>query len=477
MRLDQRGQVLPLFAITLVALFAMAALLFDAAQALVVRRQLQDAGDAAALAAANVIQTGTPRGCSATAGPPPGAPRNVVRDAARNSVAANLPTYPQANVVVTCPNGWSNGAARVQLTQTSSTFFRSILGAGPLVANTQSTAVNSHGRGNGYSVITLNPYNAGWSNSLRGCPSMLFAGSPNVTFEGNVQIDSACPASGGGALTQSGSASTVTMAAGRYMDVVGQPVINGLLVLPSIRTGRPYLPDPLAGLPPVNVGSLTVRSGAHLQVGPNQQTILQPGVYTGGIEVRNNSTLLMRPGIYVMNGGGFTSVATGHIYTISWAASPGAGYTGATWATDCPVDSCGVLIYNAGGAAMSNFEVTAGATFLARGYKYDADTGAARRLDYEGLLLWQDRLPLPTATTVQPQIRLNGGGTVNLTGTVYGPSGPVRLGGTSGGGGGWEIDYALQFIVWDLLFQGTADWRFQYSDNAFVQPPDYGLVE
>jgi uncharacterized membrane protein len=74
-----RGQILPLFALSLVAILAMAALLFDGANTLVNRRQLQNAGDAAALAGANVIQTiGSVRTCSAVSGATPGAPRTDV---------------------------------------------------------------------------------------------------------------------------------------------------------------------------------------------------------------------------------------------------------------------------------------------------------------------------------------------------------------------------------------------------------------
>jgi hypothetical protein len=53
----------------------------------------------------------------------------------------------------------------------------------------------------------------------------------------------------------------------------------------------------------------------------------------------------------------------------------------------------------------------------------------------------------------------------------------VQLAGGSGGGGGFDIDYHLQFICWDIKFSGTSDWRLQYNDLYFYQPPDYGLVE
>src|SRR5215212_9634583 len=55
-REPEHGQIIILFALALTALLAMGALLFSGANTLVLRRQLQNAGDAAALAAANIMQ-------------------------------------------------------------------------------------------------------------------------------------------------------------------------------------------------------------------------------------------------------------------------------------------------------------------------------------------------------------------------------------------------------------------------------------
>jgi Flp pilus assembly protein TadG len=470
----ESGQILPLFALVIVALFAMAALLFDAAQALVLRRSLQDATDAAALSGANVLQSGSPKGCSATAGPPPGAPRTAVVDAVRASLTANLNATLAAAAVVTCANGWENGAVRVDLTNDSQAFFARILGRNSFTVSVKSTAINSYSAAHGYSVITLNPHNPTWQSALQGCPSFLFNGSPTVTSYGSIHVNSACTAANGYALSRSGNASTVTLYNNSFFEVVGQADPGAMTIVPPPIQGVAPLADPLANLAPVNVAALPTRSAARLVLNNTFRT-LDPGIYVGGIELRNRSQVYMRPGIYVFQGGGIDVGAQAEVYSVSAGVLT---TTQALWPTTCPNDgSCGVLFYNiANAGTMGQFNVTAGAVFLARGYQRNY-AGPGFNPDYKGLLLWQGRDPIPTSTFVQPMVRLRGGGSVNISGTIYAPSAPVEMGGGSGGGGGFDIDYFLQFIVWDIRFSGTSDWRLQYADLYFYQPPDYGLVE
>jgi Flp pilus assembly protein TadG len=54
-RPTERGQILVLFALMLTVLTLLGAVLYSAAGDLVLRRQLQNAGDAAALAASNLM--------------------------------------------------------------------------------------------------------------------------------------------------------------------------------------------------------------------------------------------------------------------------------------------------------------------------------------------------------------------------------------------------------------------------------------
>src|SRR5215213_6986149 len=92
----EQGQIVILFALSLVVLLAFGGLLYTGAQTLVLRRQLQNASDAAALAAANILVQ--QQGCSASGSG--GAARGTIVAAARAAVTANIASYNPTDVDV-----------------------------------------------------------------------------------------------------------------------------------------------------------------------------------------------------------------------------------------------------------------------------------------------------------------------------------------------------------------------------------------
>ena len=490
----QAGQIMVLFVIAIVAMLAMAGLLFDGGQALALRRQLQDAGDAAALAAANVIQSGVPKGCSATAGPPPGAPRTVVVTAAQDAVHASLPNFPTADIVVTCVADatWSNYAVEVGLRSRSAGYFAGIAGINGFAVSTTSQAVDGQITASKYSVVELDPSNLSWPNGFRGCPSVLFSGSNTVIFDGSMQVDSTCAAGNGGALSSNGSSAVVQLNNGSTINLVGGYVAGPLTITPTPLTGQPVVQDPLRNIAPIPystwAGSLTRATSQTTLSGGS--TVLEPGVYVGGIKMKNSAKAYLHPGIYVMkdaaNGdGGFQIGAGNSVYSLPSTLS---STTDATWATDCPVgtslvpSTCGTLIYNVGmacasGSPKDQLSVGAGATLKLRPYVSTSDGTGTSDPAYNNLLFWQDKAPLPTSSCSQPDISLSGGGLVDITGGVYTPSAKVQMGGNSGGSGGSEVDLTLQFISWDLQFNGNIGFHFYYQNDKFPKPTDYGLIK
>jgi len=395
-------------------------------------------------------------------------------------VQANLPGFPTGDVTVTCPPEWgTNNAVRVELRRSGLNFFEAAVGGRQLAVGTTSTAINGRVTTNRFSVVLLDPWNASWPNGRRGCPALLFSGGPTVAFDGSIQIDSNCPAGNGGALATNGTASSLTANNGAVIKIVGGYSQSALVITPPPQTGQPYYPDPLGNLPAVPVASLTVQSQVRLVLN-NETQVLQPGVYVGGIELRNTSIALLRPGIYVFDGGG---LAVGAQATVCSISNTSTATDCANWSSNCGDTDCGVLLFNrgteSGTGAMGQVSVSAGATVRLLAYDERAIPPDVTAYPlYRNLLLWQDANPPAGPTYAQPVVALNGGGNFDISGTVYAPQAAVQMGGTSGGSqGSGDVELTLQFIAWDLSIQGNAHFRFFYHSDQFVAPPGYGLVE
>jgi hypothetical protein len=224
--------------------------------------------------------------------------------------------------------------------------------------------------------------------------------------------------------------------------------------------------------------------------------ILEPGVYKGGIELRNSSIAFLNPGIYVIQGGGLKLGAQSSLFAMDYidVNGPMPPFP-SVWPDACHDDSCGVMIFNtgdqAGSLAMGPIEISAGATFKVRSYDSGANSPSSilnnvagtnccagthySNNAYDHMLFWQPRSPAASPNWAQPELHLNGGGNVVMTGTIYTPQAKVQMGGGSGGSGG-TVTLTLQFIVWDLEISGNATFHFVYEGDEFVTPPDYGLI-
>ena len=468
---EPRGQVLVIVAVAFTAMIGLLAILFDGANGMVLRRDMQDGGDAAAIAGANVIHVGSPRGCSSTPG---GAPRASVALAVRTSLSQNLPWLDTSTAVLACPAGYENQAVSVELATVAPRFFGGIIG-GKINVATRSAAVNRVITGSRYSIVQLDPGNPSWPNGRRGCPSVLLSGGPTVVLQATMHVNSNCTAASGGALSTNGNGGSLTMQNSAPIRLVGGYAAGAMTISPAPVTGVDRIDDPLKGLPPVDTGpSVTVRSGSRLILS-NETRVLEPGIYRGGIELRNSSIVLLRPGIYVIEGGGLAVGAQAKVLSVSSSVS---APNLTNWGADCPLNGCGVMIYNTGGAtsAMGPIAVAAGSTIKLRAYDPDA-LASGGVPDFENILIWQDANPVPTISYAQPIVQLNGGGNVDIRGTVYAPSAKVEMGGNSGGSGGDVVNLTLQFISWDLELRGNSAFTFYFNDDEFVRPLVYGLVE
>lgn len=577
------GQVLVLFALVLTGILIALALLFDGAQSLVTRRQLQNTADAAALAGANIVQaTG---GCTAALVSKTGT-GNTIYVKVRQAVMDNLNvSSARADALLTKSDG-SNGvecatdqswylgyAVKVTMLTTNPTYFGSFAGVSNIGVGVTATAFNGPVNGGKFSVVMLDPCHNGtdrstyatgrlcdpgaWTAQRNGCPSIQFNGGPTVIFEGSLQSNSACRYDTAlnftGAVGTSGSGNaSITLAntsSGqatiRMVGSYNPSGFSNISPIGQIYTFQEPVPDTLAGLlAPSTSGWLTCPSSSSLCPGAGNNRItgcfvLSPGVYTNGIDVGSSAEVYMKPGLYVMKGGGIGFSGQGKLYSISSNSSYPAGscstfspetlitsggVTATNWELnlckqadgDPPsgtTDACGVMIYNICGAAnpststctqngsnpvfgpvslnggnalrlrafcasaATSTAATCTDTRFAPQAQQDSSTASAIPIKrYRNIVFWQSSTPGPTSAYTQPDVTLAGSGNLFLQGTVYAPRAFVKLTGNCGGSGGSEIDLTLQFISYDLQVSGSCTYRFLYRVNSFATPSGYGLV-
>src|SRR6266550_1750531 len=139
----EAGQILPLFALSMIAILSIGALVLDGASMLATRRHLQNAGDSAALAGANTLQASTSAHvCSTVSSSPPGTPRADIVTAVNASLATNWPSLASGNISITCPDGWDNQAVQVDLHIAAGSFLAKSIGYTAPNVYTTSVAVN-----------------------------------------------------------------------------------------------------------------------------------------------------------------------------------------------------------------------------------------------------------------------------------------------------------------------------------------------
>lgn len=532
----EHGQIIVLFALAMVAVLAMGALLFSGAQTLVMRRQLQNAGDAAAIAAANLMPNLAAKCTAARISSTATDGSNDLYLAAKASVMTNrgwTAAQVASRMTLSCPTDTVYGgyAVKVNLNATGPNYF----GQGSLQVSTSSVAVNGQVAGGDFSVALLDPSHTSWPSNRRGCPSFLINGGITATFEGSIIVDSICLRSDNtnAAMKAMNNAFSMTLLNGASVRVAGEiaaGTANQITPAPTEHY-RPIEPDKLGTLKPPcnakdpvdgnclgNTGSLpVVDMSTNSGICKNQDPcIITPGTYTGGIIAgggSNASTVLMRPGVYVIRGGGMTiKSGSGRIIAIPWGNAT-SGYTDATAKADfalaktdvqvetqfqsnCPSptianpspSSCSVLIYNGPSSASSNWNtnndpiaVGAQGLFMVRAYQPNWDTLIGNRTtfaNYANIVFWQARTPKPTGSgQTQPTVSMTGGGCIVLSGTGYAPGAPVSFGGGSCGAGGGDTSLKLQFIAWDLTLAGNNNFYFAYSKDFFAKPTTYGLVQ
>ncbi len=493
---DNRGQVLVVFAGALVVLLAIAAVVVDVGMVLALRRQEQNAADPAAVAAARYIRP-TANATSMRQAACFYARQNgffqtaannddciPARDAGGASLTVNYPPSSSAGTYQGRP-----GFVEVVLTRSHKSFFANIVGIGTIPVSSSAVAAYSNGNSNSNSLVALDP--GGCSGQSAGVvdgkgtvridpvidPStgLPFEGGyiqVNGTCGGNAAPDGICGTTGSSALGLNGNNSTVI--APRIF-VTGSCVKSNSTTFTSpLVEGAVAIGDPMADLAPPSIAPGT--AGAYcgdptLTPKPEQTTaagskgcsfnnnaVLSPGVYYGGWKITGKVTITLKPGIYIIAGGGVSLGSSGEITSVQGASGDPAPVM--IFSTDNPTKSC-----PGGGASecQSAINFTAGSDLLLRAL----DSGP-----YRGILIWQDGAASGGTAGPQQAVTLSGQGKVTLSGTVYAPRGEV----TVAGGAVGEGYAAIQVIAWRWKITGGGNLLMPYDPRQLYHFDQLGLV-
>jgi len=403
-------------ALSLVVILGAVAFSVDGGRMLAQRRNVQAATDAAALAAAADLYNNywTNNGLD---------PSHTARDAAIAAATANGFTN-GGNTTVTINIPPSTGAyagksgyAEVLIQYTDTRTFGSVLGSDPVPVGGRAVAIGQPIAAN-VGILVLDPSAKSAFNSNGGGASVV-NGTPVVVNSTHAQ---GSIAGGGGSLT-----------ADEFDLAGGYTTTGGGSFVGPIHTGRQAMGDPLTDIPVPDPASMTVRSNNKTQY-TSGSTTLSPGVYTGGISVSGSGTLTLLPGIYYMDGGGFSFSGQGSL------------------------EGRGVMIYNNPGNGNSDGISVSGQGSMI----LSAPTSGV----YQGMTFFQNR-----TSTVTGSVSGTGGNT-SITGTFYFAGAQLNV---SGNGG--VANMGSQYISNKLTLGGNGGIKIDWQPDQVARRRQINLVE
>ena len=427
-RTKRRGIVTVLVVLAILGLVGIVAIALDGGLMQDNKRRVQNAADAAALAAANMlfnhftsltVASPDPGGSAVTAAKQASSDNGYPDNGTTSTVVVNIPP-------ASGPFSGQLAYAEVIVTYQQPRYFSAIFG-------TTSVPVKARAVGKGFwggdkiGVLVLDP-------TVKS--SLVASGGGSVTVTGGASfiVDSnnadAATVSGGGSLTAP------------EFDVTGGTVgtFNG-----TVNTDSPPQPDPLAYLPVPSVPPDGVITKKNIP-GGGTSYFLTPGRYTNLPNFTNGDTVTLKQasansagGIYYLDGTSFIS-------------------NGANIGMD-PSTSGGVMLYNnptnGANSQVISIQGNSGGSIV---------LSALTSGPYAGMLFWQNR----TATQT---MSIGGSGTINLTGTIYAANALLNI---SGNG---SATIGSQYISRTLNLSGGGSQLINYSDQNTARKRQVCLVE
>jgi Flp pilus assembly protein TadG len=388
---NQDGQALILTLLTLTILLGFVGLATDVGTLFYSKRQLQTAADAAALAGASMLTTGTPTLSTITTVANHDAALNGATTGSNGFTVTVTWPYTPASL---CANCTANNFVLVTVSQTQKTFFQSLFTANPVTVAARAVAFAQNSPG---CMFTLNQNGAapnGGGMFLNGLG--LFVNAPTCA----IYIDSPNNTSA----LNVGSSFLASLTA-KSVGIVGNPGYNRgffTAINPTPVGGMVPVSDPLAYLTPPATGACLPSHVAYVAA---TGATLSPGNYcasAAGLPAITIATtgVTFSPGTYIINGEGF---ATGGLKINAVSANAAVTGTGVTF-----------YFYNGATFLISG----PGSIFSANGITLTAPGPAS---PYAGILFYQDRADNSTPTL--------GGffGKLDLEGAIYIPDGNLTF--------------------------------------------------
>jgi hypothetical protein len=238
----------------------------------------------------------------------------------------------------------------------------------------------------------------------------------------------------------------------------------------------PPCPDPTEPNDDTSTGCSLTASACPVDAGTGVHTCeLDPGTYYGGWFVKSNVTILLKPGMYILAGGGIRAQAGAAIQSVE--SDSGIAPRVTIFSTDGPGCASGIT-------AQCQDAVTfaASASFVAKATNTtscEAILAATGRntCPWRGILLWQDG----TASGSTKPVTLGGQTSTILSGTIYAPKADVTVNGgnaTTGCSGavGTQSCLAIQIVSYTWKIDGDAEVDMPFDPKELYQFPQRGLV-
>jgi Flp pilus assembly protein TadG len=444
-RCRRGGGVTPLTLLSLSLLVGVAAIAVDGGTLMEARRQVQASADAAALAAAadlyanyHTNQGTDPKGTAAASALATSAANGFSNDGVQSIVTVNI--SPQnyeggPNTGTSLPAGY----AEVLVQYNAGRLFSGVFGSGAIPVRGRAVA-----RG---IVASVGPSLT--ALSLHASSALAVSGTASLKINGAVLVNS----DSSSAIKIGGSAS-LTATVFNLVGGVGN-LLGGLLGLLGLGGGTANVqsitsvPDPLRYLPAPDSVQLGLPSQSATNLVIRSNTDLYPGVYSGGILVRDGASVVLHansdgtPGIYFLQGGGFT--ISGNSTSVSTAAS----------------ETAGVMIYN-------NWQ-SRSMDVINLGGSGKLTLTPPRSGPYKGITIFQKR---GTSSSAAPSITIAAQGTTNIVGTIYGAYAKVNLSSQSSTNvlGG-------QIVADTLAVSGSVNVNINAGTQPVAVTRTFGLVE